>query len=138
MKLFQKKYLCLGLLFAFVLFLYFASGIGCPILYTTGIPCPGCGMSRACLQLLQLHFREAFSYHPLCFGLPFMAAFLLLHFYEKISEKRFQQGLLVIAALFMIVYLLRLKNPADNIVKIHLQDGNIYRNIQHFLWLCKT
>lgn len=129
MKLFQKKYICLGFLIGMVIFLYFVTGMGCPILYTTGVPCLGCGMSRACLRLLQFDFAGAFHYHPLCFALPFIAIFLLLRFYDKISEKHYQQGLVFIVILFFLVYLIRLKNPADNIVKISLRDGSIYRNI---------
>lgn len=135
MKLFQKKYICLGVVIGIVIFLYFATGIGCPILHTTGIPCLGCGMSRACLHLLQLDFTGAFHYHPLCFALPFIAVFLLLRFYEKISEKHYQQGLVCIAILFFVVYLFRLKNPADEIVKFHLRDGFVFRKINRLLRL---
>lgn len=138
MKLLQKKYICLGCIMGIVILLYFVTGIGCPILYTTGIPCLGCGMSRACLHLLQLDFSGALRYHPLCFLLPLMAFFLLLRFYEKISEKHYRQGLVCIAVLFFSVYLIRLKNPADEIVKIHLRDGSIFRNLhQLFLW-CRS
>ena len=41
------------------------SGIGCPILYVIGIPCPGCGMTRAVLACLRLDFAAAFRYHPM-------------------------------------------------------------------------
>ncbi len=39
----------------------------CPILYYTGIPCPGCGMTRALLRLLILDFAGAAAYHPLVY-----------------------------------------------------------------------
>lgn len=127
MRLLQKEYICLGLVLAFVVFLYFATGIGCPILYVTGIPCPGCGMSRACLKLLQLDFTGAFHYHPLCFILPIIAPFLLLRFYGKVSDGPYLWGLVLICILFFLVYFLRLKNPADTIVKLDLRDGMIGR-----------
>lgn len=133
MRLFQKEYICLGLVLAFVVFLYFVTGIGCPILYVTGIPCPGCGMSRACLKLLQLDFSAAYHYHPLCFILPLIALFLLLRFYGKVSDQRYHMGLAVICFLFFLVYFLRLKNPADTIVKIDLRDGMIGRIIKNLM-----
>lgn len=37
----------------------------CPFLFLWGIPCPGCGMTRAFLALLHLDFAAAFYYHPL-------------------------------------------------------------------------
>ncbi|MEN6420524.1 MAG: DUF2752 domain-containing protein, partial [Smithella sp.] len=46
-------------------------GIGCPIKFVTGIPCAGCGMSRALYCALKLDFHKAFHYHPL-FPLPFV------------------------------------------------------------------
>ena len=40
--------LLLGVYVAFITL----TGIGCPIWFSTGISCPGCGMSRAVLLLL--------------------------------------------------------------------------------------
>lgn len=37
----------------------------CPMLLITGIPCPGCGMSRALLLLLMGHPAESVEMHPL-------------------------------------------------------------------------
>lgn len=51
-----------------VLWLIFTPG--CPIRNATGIPCPGCGMSRAWLAVLGLDFPEAFRYHPMFWALP--------------------------------------------------------------------
>lgn len=36
----------------------------CPFRAVTGVPCPGCGMTRAFLLLFQLRFGEAFAQHP--------------------------------------------------------------------------
>ena len=35
---------------------------------STGISCPGCGMSRAVLLMLSGHFRAAFRMHPLVYA----------------------------------------------------------------------
>ena len=35
----------------------------CPLLRTTGIPCPGCGLTRAVMLLLHGEFREALHFH---------------------------------------------------------------------------
>lgn len=53
--------LLLGVYVAFITL----TGIGCPIWFSTGISCPGCGMSRAVLLLLSGHFQAAFRMHPL-------------------------------------------------------------------------
>jgi hypothetical protein len=43
---------------------------GCPFRNLTGIPCPGCGMSRAWLAALRLEWGLAFDYHPMFWAVP--------------------------------------------------------------------
>ena len=44
----------------------------CPLLKVTGLPCPGCGMTRACLAMLQGNWAEVWHLNP--FG-PVFAVF---------------------------------------------------------------
>ena len=37
----------------------------CPMAGVLGIPCPGCGLTRATLALLHGHLGEALRFHPL-------------------------------------------------------------------------
>lgn len=39
----------------------------CPVASSFGIPCPGCGLTRATLALLRGHVHEAATLHPLVF-----------------------------------------------------------------------
>ena len=41
----------------------------CPTALFLGIPCPGCGLTRATLALLRGDFARAFGFHPLVFVL---------------------------------------------------------------------
>ena len=41
------------------------------------LPCPGCGMTRACLALCRLDFIAAFSYHPMFWSVPLVYWYLL-------------------------------------------------------------
>lgn len=38
-------------------------GWTCPILAATGVPCPGCGLTRATLELLRGDFLQSFQIH---------------------------------------------------------------------------
>ena len=52
--------------------------IPCIFHSVTDVPCPGCGMTRACLALTHAHFTEAWRYHPFSFvivGIAFGMAF---------------------------------------------------------------
>ena len=44
----------------------------CPFKALTGVPCPGCGMTRAMLSITKGDFRGAFGYNPFSFFLLFM------------------------------------------------------------------
>ncbi|HIZ16758.1 MAG TPA: DUF2752 domain-containing protein, partial [Firmicutes bacterium] len=41
------------------------TGTTCLIKSTIGVPCPGCGMTRATLELLSGNISAALHYHPL-------------------------------------------------------------------------
>ncbi len=41
--------------------------IPCPVLAVTGVDCPGCGMTRACVALAQGEIASAWSFHPFAF-----------------------------------------------------------------------
>ncbi len=41
--------------------------IPCVFHAVTDVPCPGCGMTRACLALIHGHFADAWRYHPFSF-----------------------------------------------------------------------
>ena len=59
--------------------------IDCPIKKITGLNCPGCGITRMLLSILQLDFYQAFRYNPLLFiCLPFFIFFYL----ESIISKK--------------------------------------------------
>ena len=44
-----------------------ASLIPCIFHLVTEVPCPGCGMTRACLSITHGHFGAAWHYHPFSF-----------------------------------------------------------------------
>lgn len=60
-----------GAVVLFLLLIVFWGGWRCPILAYTGIPCPGCGMTRAARALLRLDFAAAWAQNPMIFLLPF-------------------------------------------------------------------
>lgn len=56
--------------------------IPCIFHSVTDVPCPGCGMTRACIALTHAHFTEAWRYHPFSFLIVCLAvgiAFFPLH-----------------------------------------------------------
>lgn len=67
----MKKKIIITLLLLTFLIIYLLAGnyfhlyIDCPIKKTTGLYCPGCGITRMFLSLLKLDFYQSFRYNPL-------------------------------------------------------------------------
>lgn len=83
---------------------------------TLGIPCPGCGMTRAFTSLLSGHYRESFAMNPLW---PLVLAVVGLMLYIKLAGKTlgFKQWLLTkkgtqvlicLVFLIILVYIIRM------------------------------
>ncbi len=93
-KLLQKKKYIGRILLATGLVLYFTVsylvlnyfGITCVFQFFLGIPCPGCGMTRAMFSALRLDFGGAFRYHPLFFCLPYVFIYILFDLKGKVHK----------------------------------------------------
>lgn len=104
---------------------------GCPIKYTTGISCPGCGMTRAWLAVLRLDFHDAFAYHPLFWTLPPILLVFLLD--EEFDTQRYRWIIILGGILYIGVYLIRIIRFPDSIVSFHPENGVIYRSLHTLL-----
>lgn len=84
-------------------------GWGCPVQHFTGIPCPGCGLSRAAAALLHLDFAAAFQYHPMIYVLPPVAIAVLFRQTPLLGSKKRERILLwSVMALWAVVWSVRL------------------------------
>lgn len=67
----------------------------CPSQILFGFPCPGCGLTRAGILVLQLKFKEAWQMHP------FIYAWMLLALYT--CYKRYVRGTAVKGLIPMLI-----------------------------------
>lgn len=106
------------------------SDIGCPILYLTGISCPGCGLTRAYLCLLRGNISGAFYYHPLWWGIP---TGVLLGIVSQ-SSGRFQKvarlGIVLLLFLWILVYIDRMMDTGNPIVLFSPEHGTLAKLFQ--------
>ena len=85
----KKIIVCISLLILLIAYLYLGNKfhiyLDCPIKKITGLYCPGCGITRMLLSILQFDFYQAFRYNPLLFiCLPFFIFFVI----ESILTKK--------------------------------------------------
>lgn len=83
---------------------------GCILREITGLPCPGCGMTRALLLLLHGDLMGAWQMHPLFWVPPllFSVALVLTIFAPNKLAKWIRPCGFAIVTLFIVVYLVRM------------------------------
>lgn len=90
----KDKLLTLALL-AVLLWAWWQFQIPCPIRHWVGIPCPGCGMSRAYLSLLQGDVVGAFRYHRMFWSMPILVVYYLTD--GRLFKRKWMDSAILIA-----------------------------------------
>lgn len=116
------------LIFCIIIAFYYY--IGCPIRLFTGLPCPGCGMTRAVYYLLIGNVNESINCHPLVFTMPLILIIIIFH--NKFSKASLITFLVTFSVLFVACYIYRLCTPTDQIVA-YRPDLTIYHKLSHFI-----
>jgi hypothetical protein len=53
-------------------------GWQCPLFKLTGVPCPGCGLTRACMLLLRGQVQSSIKFHAFAFVFVLLIAILII------------------------------------------------------------
>lgn len=89
----------------FVLGRYFLYSL-CPMVMVTGLPCPGCGLTRAGSALLRLDFAGAYRIHPFIYPIAGYIAVFGWNRYimGRRMGKKLKAGLTVLMVLVILFY----------------------------------
>jgi hypothetical protein len=107
----KKILIILALGFGYYLFNQLTGiGIPCPLHKITGLLCPGCGISRMCIALIQFDIKSAFYYNAaiLCL-IPIFALLIISYYYNYIKYdvrqfKRWQNALLLVCIITVAAF----------------------------------
>lgn len=91
-----------------VLVYLIGDGVFCQLKAFTGLPCPGCGLTRAFTCLLSGQWAQSFFYHPLW---PLILLLAVLYFMNLFFDNRLiynQKLILSVLGAFLGVYLIRM------------------------------
>lgn len=81
----------------------------CPMVIMTGLPCPGCGLTRAALYFLSGRIRESLYINPM--GIPVVCLLAYFFFNRYVSGKRAKGLMPLIAAAsaaLLVLYCVRM------------------------------
>lgn len=108
-----------GLILLFIVLVFFYK---CPIKIITGIPCPGCGMTRACIMAFY-DIKSAFYMHPLfpcCFI--FAGGIFVKKIRENISYTHFTY---IAIFLLLAVYIWRMLMFFPSVEPMEYNEKNL-------------
>lgn len=116
--------------FLIIIFFMWIFNVGCLFKSIIGIPCPGCGLTRATLAFLRFDLTAAFRYHPLFW---LVIPFLLLVIYSKkplFNSKKIEMIIYtVVILLFTGVYIYRMLTLFPNIEPMTINNKSIFLSI---------
>lgn len=131
-----KQYLLAGVVAAvYFVVAQLAFGTVCPLLYTVGLPCPGCGLTRAGLLLGSGRFIESLRMHPLL--LPTVvyvavAAYVKLRRPDKFSRLNLPGILLLVAIVGLYVF--RMIRLFPHTPPMEPNEDAILRTLFNLIW----
>lgn len=97
---FWRKILKISFVFVLVYSILYLLDTSCLVKYLIGIPCPGCGMTRATICALRLDFVKAFQYNRMFWIVPILILYLLKDF--KVFSKSVDRCVLLAMILGLI------------------------------------
>lgn len=84
-------------------------GAMCPVVLFTGLPCPGCGMTRASISILSLQFVRAFIFNPSIYVWIVYVLYLAYYRYIKRTKiKRFVPVSVIVFGITIGIYLYKM------------------------------
>lgn len=102
----------------------------CPLVLVTGLPCAGCGMTRAVFFLLTGQFERSFRLHPMALPVLLFAGYCAVRRWLLGKRvKGFQAGLLLLCAGMLAVWVYRMITVFPNHAPFSYTSGSLLERI---------
>lgn len=98
----------------------------CPSKELVGLPCPGCGLTRSILLILQGKFAESWELQPFGYAWLTLAAVFILDRYILETRQKLWVGLLVVICIGMVaLYAWRMITVYPHAEPVTYYEGNL-------------
>ena len=97
-----KDKLITCIIFSVIIAAYILFKVPCLFLYLFDVHCPGCGMTRAFINVLRLDFYNAFYMHPMIFAMPLVLVYYFAD-WRLFKQKWLNDGILAIILIGFLV-----------------------------------
>lgn len=105
-------------------------GTSCPIRLFTGLPCPGCGITRAAILLLAGRWQQAWDMNPVIFPVALAAFYYGINrYFLGRRAKEMKWIILGISAMLVAVYVMRMSRYFPDRVPYSYLNGNVLERI---------
>ena len=105
-------------------------GSVCPLYFVAGLPCPGCGLTRAGLLLLRGNPAESFRMHPLLLPVVAYLAIAAVAYIRNPQKmpRLYLPGILLLAVM-VGVYIFRLTTRFPHTAPMTINENALLQNI---------
>lgn len=98
----------------------------CPFYTITGIPCPGCGMTRALFAALHMDWRQALRWNPMIYPFALCCLYAALCFLlGRIKQARSLRLWGIVGAAMLAVWLVRLPSIVLGQSMLSIRPGSL-------------
>ena len=130
----KPKWLKAALVFFVLLgLLYVLTDTNCLAEAILGVPCPGCGLTRATLALLRFDFTKAFQFHPLVLLAYLDIALVSIAVITGKLSKSSKNILIVSIILFIGVYIFRMITMYPDIAPMKPNPRSLLNQLMRLL-----
>ena len=102
----KQMKIAIFIILAYMLLANYFFGYMCPSMVVVGLPCPGCGLTRAAISLAFLDFSSALHFNPMIFfALPLGGAYVFIYLKNGDLKKLFYPTAVIIIIAFIVFFL---------------------------------
>lgn len=122
----QNSYIWMLAILAYMILTNLIFGSVCAMVIVTGVPCPACGLTRAGISLITLHFIDAWNYNCVIFLIvPFVLYCLSCRYWFQCKCRGVLPSLIIIVICLICLYIYRMIHYFPDVSPMVYHENNI-------------